>query len=114
MTCHNQGNVSNPKKHQLLLPLLLPQFGVRVDGQVGWGRPGGGKGDVWADGRKVQESTVVACGALPPEALHAADPGRDQDQDCQQLHQTGSLISAKYEQYDKTLEMLTAPKWADI
>ena len=48
MTCDNQGNVSNPEKHQLLLLLLLPQ--VRVGGEVGGGGPGGGEGDVGADG----------------------------------------------------------------
>ena len=52
-----------------------------------------------ADGRKVHESTVVACRALPPEALGVAEAARDQDQDCQQVHQTGSLISAKYESH---------------
>ena len=52
-----------------------------------------------ADVRKVHESTVVACRALPPEALGVAEAGRDQDQDCQQVHQTGSLISAKYESH---------------
>lgn len=97
MTCDNQGNVSNPEKHQLLLLLLLPQ--VRVGGEVGGGGPGGGEGDVGADGGKVQQSTVVACRALPPEALRAAEAGRGQDQNCQQVHQTGSLISAKYESY---------------
>ena len=66
MTCDNQGNVADPEKHKLLLLLLLSQ--VAVNGQVGGGGPGGGKGDVGADGWEVQESTIVAGRPLPAEA----------------------------------------------
>ena len=48
MTCDNEGNVGNLEKQQLFLLLHLSQ--VEVDGQVGGGRPGGGKRDVRADG----------------------------------------------------------------
>ena len=48
MTCDNEGNVANPEKQQL--PLLLRLSQVEVDGQVGGDRPGGGEGDVGADG----------------------------------------------------------------